>query len=732
MERKYKSFVCYRGKLGGSRMQYAPSEDVATIIAYWINSNAKLDVHPALFEAKCKSGEVSYDPVGIDKFMRGMKKVFAIICPDFFREIIDLYNESVENMTKEAAVEFVKQELEKDRDKNIYYFELKKAFSEGGSENIVFPIIVENGTTSPTLSEREANIVINIFGEKMRNILRGVNLLTFDYRVISPRLLPMPTWNEGKGTNETIRELEKIPAVQEFKHRLIESLNKVDALEVSFTKSSIKSDLQKCTQTISNHQLPKSAQGGQSHNHFNAHNPEIIYDPVFIRHKNPPPPFLAKCMVDEFNANKNPLGLSSDYFGFWEVDFKPNQQFEGISVCAVCFGTLILQHRLKKDSGISSACLNEGAEKHFTDKMNAGINLLIALRNPYNKTWPSSWIFSDSALDRDGTVNQTTLGLSTLISCGFLSRKCVADNNVLRARYEFIWESVECLLEAELRYYDYNNALCKGWGYGIDPQVYNKLEHDPSELAMTAFTAFVFDTLQKIGKSTEKLMERFADDAEFLCILKERKMIVDDNLRCILHYFKDRQRAEDGAFERTSIDDNLPSLTHTSYVVKSLVAFLSDYYIGDEESDLASKILKKGVEYIMTRTKEMYDRKHFNVFAHERFEIDGTIRDAYNKQNMDQYEHCVEFIVAVTLMKIADFVSEYKADATRLVKWIMNMYLGTGADSIVRKGTSLFVRSSRESRLMYPIFNIYYYRMMLQDYLKSYDSFEEGDGNEQA
>ena len=99
---------------------------------------------------------------------------------------------------------------------------------------------------------------------------------------------------------------------------------------------------------------------------------------------------------------------------------------------------------------------------------------------------------------------------------------------------------------------------------------------------------------------------------------------------------------------------------------------------------------------------------------------------------MDQYEHCVEFIVAVTLMKIADFVSEYKADATRLVKWIMNMYLGTGADSIVRKGTSLFVRSSRESMLMYPIFNIYYYRMMLQDYLKSYDSFEEGDGNEQA
>jgi hypothetical protein len=124
----------------------------------------------------------------------------------------------------------------------------------------------------------------------------------------------------------------------------------------------------------------------------------------------------------------------------------------------------------------------------------------------------------------------------------------------------------------------------------------------------------------------------------------------------------------------------------------------------------------------------MYDEKIFYVENHERFEIDNAIKDAYNKKNMDQYEHCVEFITAVTLMKIADFMPEQKNDVIKLVDWIMNMYLGAGSDRLVRKGTSLLVRSSRESSLCYPIFYIYYYRMMLHVYLKSYTSLEEEGG----
>ena len=725
MEKAYNSFVCYRGKLSGKRKQYIPSEDVATIIAKWINENKNLDVHPALFEARCKAGEVSYDPAGIDKFIGGMKKVFAVICPDFFNEIIELYNEAIDDMTKAEAIEAVKQRLEGDKDKNIYYFELKKAFMQGDDESIVYPIIVENGTTSPTLGNRDAEVVIGIFGEKMRNVLRGVNLVTFDYRAIEARLIGDPTWNEKENANAVIAELESIPEVASFKEKFIASFEKVDDTRGSFSKETIKGDLQKCTQTISNDQQPKTAPGEEIK--FRAGNDKIIYDPVYIRHNNPPPPFLAKCMVDEFNKNQKLLGLESDRFGFWDVDFIPNQKFEGISVCAVCFGTLILHHRLITGSDIPGfSHLGGDAEKRFTDNMNAGLNLLIALRNPYDKTWPSSWVFSDSKVDKSGTVNQTTLALSTLLSCDFLSARLVPDKIILRSRYEFIWESIECLLKAELSYYDNNNDLCKGWGYGLISRYgdTSNAGQDESGLAMTAFTSFVFDILQKVSRSTRELMEIFKDDKEFLSILKDRKERIDSNITCILHYFRNSQEPNN-YFKRSSIGNPAPSLTHTSYVVKSLIAFLSEYEIRDYEKQIANEIIDRGVEYIISRVNHMYEKKSFLVGNHERFEIDGEIKAEYGKDDMDQYEHCVEFITAVTLMKIAGFKPEYKDNTLKLTNWIMNMYLKDGSDRVVRKGTKIHVCSSRESGLKYPIFYIYYYRMMLELYLKSYPDLKE-------
>lgn len=730
-EIKYKSFICYRGKLGGARMEYAPSEDVATMLAQWINENENLDVYPALFEAKCKAGEVTYDAEGIDKFMPGMKRVFAVICPDFFREIIDKYNEALEEMNKEDAFLHLVRSLQSDKNQNIYYFELKRAFEEGGEDNnIVCPIVVRNGLRSPTLNNREGELIIRLFGKKMHELIRGVNPITFNYECIRGTLSNDPRWNEGDKAEKTVKELEMIPEVAALKKAIIGVCDTVETARSGFfTTNDIMGDLQKCTQTISNNQLPKSVRGSQSKNHFYASNPNIIYDPVFIRHRNPPPPFLAKCMVDEFNRKKQELGLSSDNFGFWNVDFSPGQRFDGISVCAVCFGTLILQHRLMKDGDIFGCTgLDSVAEKRFTDNMNAGINLLIALRNPYLKTWPSSWIFSDDKVDREGTVNQTTLSISTILSCGFLSRKNQPDDKILKARYEFVWESVEQLISGGISYYDYNDAVCNGWGYGIIPSLESCDNGDgeiDSELAMTAFTVFVFDTFLKLGISTGKLMERFSEDKEFLLVLQERKNIIDYNIRCILYYFKDRQNKDDGAFSRSSVGNRSSSLTHTAHVTKSLFSFLNDYFIGEQESEIARLILAKTAPYIVGRVKEMRKRGSFTISDFERFEIDEEIKAAYGNKNMDQYEHSSEFIVAITLMKIAKAMPEYKKEAVSCINWIMNIYLGPNSKKIVRNGATLLVTGSQERELPYPIFYIYYYRMMLHDYMKFIDGSED-------
>lgn len=714
-----RSFVCYRSKQNVFTGRNCASENVAGLIWWWISKAENSSFYPALFQETYHEGDLTYEKEGIKKFMPNIKKIFITIRPGFFEEIIDQYHTELDHLcneeytmqeVQEKALQAVKTWLDENTHFNIYYFELKCALQllDAG---MIHPVMISCGGVSPEISPHNMRILEGVFGDKFATVFSTVNnRINFSYDEIdaffSAERFDWRNLTQNHRENDIevfINNLEKtVPAVTKFKNDILNKIANQNprrtSADTAINKNEkierIKKDLKRCATTITTTQQPEK--DGDEH-YFSAANPNIIYDPVRIRHTDAPPPFLALCLVEKFNECYKNFKLSSKHFGFWNVDLGQEELDDGISVCAVCFGALVTQHRIKKDSAVLNDAGATNIEELFGVR-DAALNLLIALRNPYTKTWPSRWVFDSADVDVEGTVNQTTLSLSTLLSCGFLSVKDNSDmdDETLKNRCEFIWESIESLLQGgqKVPWYGHYNEL-RGWCHKIEAE-----KNDPISLA---FTVFVFDTLFKLKRNLLDLKEHFSDSG-YKEILEQRVCEVDSNLDSIFNYFKTVQ-TPNGSFSRLMDEDSEEqgSVTHTAYVIKSLFEFL-------DESSYSNKTLDDAISYLLGRVEEMMSSDSFDFSEWERFEID---RD--DTSGAEQYEHCAELIVAETLIKIAEKKDKYFDRAITCLEWMMDKFCGE-SERFYRKYNQIFIKGAQE-HLTYPIFYIYYYRMVLMDYL---------------
>ncbi len=744
---RFNSMVCYRRK-SKANPYFEASENIAGLINYWICTEEELaPIRPVLFEEVVQTKEeLRYNENGIKEFMPKVKRVFFVMCPDFFEEILDRYEDQEITSRTDRDSELFRGFINAVANNSIIYNETKYALSgykEAGRRLYNIPIAVNGVRPLKANAIAKLNVV---FGKDFDYIVGLTNPPMLEYSEIKHCFDGKRRWFEMSESERRalVEELERERCIKELKQNFIAHLLERPRDEIDREKfaQKLRADLKSCAATTQANVNPYT---GSKHQSFSAEDPRIIYDPIkaYFEPNSPPFPQLAKCLVDSFREKRESLGLASSNLSYWPLDFNlsENSAVRVINTCAICFGSLIINHRLGKDRSVLNEpeahdpltrSRRERAEQELASLIDTGVNMLVALRNPYTYTWPSTYEFGVRSLGMDGTLNQTTLSLSTLYSCGFLDpKKCEArglGTDVVKNRYLFVYESVERLFKYMFETKDYyGDALCS-WGY---------TEENTSPAL--APTVFVFDTLLKTLSITNNLLDVFCDNDPVFCkSLRANAERLSETLEGVINYFDTKQcgRAGEnyGAFKRSD-NDTKYSLTHTAYVLKSLDTYVSAADTrGTEAATLAESIIEKAAAYIESRVGAMCateglsfrdDEERFDSFASpKKSDESAPLRSTKG----EKFEHCAELIVAEALCKIAAR-EESPTKRRALTDMIQTlMYRFSSARVEYAKGdTDIRILSCRPEALKHPIYYVYYYRMAILDYLLLLDSEGETD-----
>lgn len=709
----YRSFVCYRRR-NEKHPTYAASENVAGMLNWWINQEPHFPGSAPILYEECypPNGEYTFDEVGIQSFMPTMKRVYIAICPGFFDEIAATYRRACDFIgSKDGAAEITHRKLK--LDKNIVYQEIATAVK---NDCELIPILVDGGETNP----ETIAIVCDLFGEKFRNAMNSMNCLSLGYTKQIQAAFAHFSWSavSDEQAKETMDALGHLKEVCLLKNNLKQYYHQVEEVK-PLEKERVNENLSACAQTIINSRRPPYRREDKSRqtNSFCAGNPLVVYDPVRAPHDpQGGPPYLAPSMVEAFGKLRESCALPHDRFVYWDVNCNPKQTGNGISVCAVCFGTMIIHHHLHQDIGGAG---DNGNLAWFEDTVQTGINTLVAIRDPYEKTWPSSWIFDRQHTGVEGTINQTTISLSALLTCGFLQPLAVADD-ALKNRVHFLWESTQHLLDNEKQEFHADGRILAFWGY----------TYAENETGALLPTLFVFDTFLKLRQKLQQLYRHFSErDTAFAQLLYNYCQILSRELREILYYIQSMQRKVGeyvGAFYRKG--ELEVSRTHTAYVIKSLYGYLQQT---ENPEPFVKEMLADAEAYLLKCVQEARETNDLRFEEFERYEnfcapdSSGKENSPYSSNFGEKYEHCAELLIAEALIKIAgngDNSAQNRQEAAALVDWILHTY----SDSCVtaKEGRPLLVKGNNPN-LDYPIFYLYYYRMVMWDYLQLQNKREE-------
>ena len=740
----YNTFICYRKKNGGAM---EASENVAGMLYWWLKTEQACgNVSPILFEECYISGNDDFKNLNfmsdVSKVMKDVKSCYVVICKGFFNKILDTYTSS---LGLYAGDGFSEDELRAKALKELetipLYNEIRCALDNANTT--ICPLFVNDGDESAIADlhgdgNKKVILLNKIFGEKITQLLHRTNTPQVDYAHIRDAFQNF-SWNtaEEDAVAAVMKQVENTQTVQMFWKGIREQYGnqKIPTIQSEADiRCRIQKDLRLCAKTISARQQPAK----NDRKDCRASNDEMIYDPVFAdwtrcQTKTTPFPLLAACLLREFNKNRSAFGLTSDTFRYWNVDMQHEESDNsGLSVCAICFGTLSMYHRLYKDSqNIDGGKTDRSLAADISKTIASGINLLLTVRNPYTKTWPSSWS-SDQSIGVEGTLNQTTLSLSTLISCGFLSaekqkdptrlNECDSsaqeqkDLTFLKNRYRFVWESIEVLINMT-ESFDDGDRYVKAWPYTEDSTA-------PALLP----TIFVFDTFAKMRQCITELQQTFAgQDLEFTEQLEENAAALDEELGWMMAFIEGEQK-ENGAFIRNVGEPD--SVTHTAYVVKSLCQYM---HMTTDVPDVMKQVVNRGVAYLVKRANQMMKSNTWHLNDdYERFEhfcAPEPPRDAKEKSllksnHKEKYEHCAELILAEALIKAAMWTDdkEMRQQILKLLRWVFVSYV-SNLDIVRDDERDFNTRDDfikipgHNKNLKYPIYYLYYYRMFLWDYL---------------
>lgn len=398
---------------------------------------------------------------------------------------------------------------------------------------------------------------------------------------------------------------------------------------------------------------------------------------------------------------------------YWPIDCNSvlNSQID-ISICGICFGILLLRNWKKEDSLICDSPLFGISILEIDKWIQGALSLLITLRDYEQFSWMSTWEFKDKGIA--GTINQTTLCLSTLMRCGFLSPEGVK-GNFLEKRFVYIKESIHFLLEADLA--KFNNSNRMYWG---------EIENG-REIISYSQTCFCFDVLQKyliyINHGKKHFKKNFLQN-----MLKEQELI-QNSLSKIIKQFQfwcDIGCNKDLIQQGTSI-----SVTDLSRILNSLCNYVHEVENNDTAEEVnslqskqdtlskAKEMLKKLTSYLLSIDIEYFsnlnDNEKFEKFAYIR-KKNWRTKDYDKKYKYEVYENCSELLYMISLMSAVKYTDE---KTKMLIKDRVSILLTIFNKTYVKEtGNRIIIRGKRKNGdLEYPLYALYYYRIVLSNYL---------------
>ncbi|MBO5402088.1 MAG: hypothetical protein J6A85_02820 [Clostridia bacterium] len=416
--------------------------------------------------------------------------------------------------------------------------------------------------------------------------------------------------------------------------------------------------------------------------------------------------FFPKLFLDTLNVCIKNFSIVDSDFVYWPIDLVEREYADkDISICSICFGIMILNNWLNKDIQYTNCAVDTATERAFQSAINGAMNLLISLRSPKCYSWPSIWEFDKKSVE--GTINQTTLSLSTLLSGGFLSFPSNLEEDIRKdvflKRYNFIAQSADWLIRSS----NYSTFLDKrSWGYMAT-----------NKTSAILPTAFAFDTLLKFKKCLEVALPEFDND----CKQNELRLYMD-KLQVILsstiNYFKHTQNSSDGYFMSPTGE---PSITHTSKVLKSLVTYARNSEPNEMVDEMIGKafcfLINKDSAAVMNLPKnEMFERFQYT----EKNSVNLCGETELDKNDGEDYENCGELLYLDALLNAHGYYKTVgNSPSLGFENKVCEIWKLIRERNVKRTPDNWLIYAGKRSAYpKYPIYSLYYYRMVCSDIIE--------------
>ena len=727
----WKTFICYRVlKSPETRKLIRYSMPLAEVLYNCIKDDH--DLMPVLYEESCKKESFSYDEPGIREIMPGIQTFVPVITPDFFDEIID------------SAYLYINRDLDAEKYDAlpVCIKEMAHAIRCGC---YFYPIYIEKDSVSFYQQKERRKTVTKILASIVRSLPGYDDRVFIEEKCESfiteffTRVNALTVGTETIDRILTNKDDEREELINRFSEEFNQKINRRKKEERSGKNPFIRKLL---TDLSDLHRVIR--QNGQELAYRNNIMDTKAYERLSL-YKNPQYYCISSAFILGVESLKQENETASgkgrgfvdiknacyannqdnDYY-YWPVslctDREKGENPSFFSVCAISFGAMMLNNWYYYDRALCSEVANADTgvdPDEILGNINKAINLLLSLRDYENMSWVSTWDFGQKVGAVDGTINQTTLSLSTLITCGFLDLRSV-DNNLemLFNRIRFIDNSL-LWLKSKRRKASIDRVEAYYWGNGCT---------DEFNLSLTLFC---LDVLMKYYAKIRK--EVPVNHAASLQRIRNMPFTtycdaVKNTIDGIVLYLN---KTVPGMI--ASAEGDHDRLLIWSKVLKSYCGYISfetmnrqadpDYDPEEgagETFEQAVRLSREAVSFIY-RNRELirsFDPQNCKMLI-ERFpHITYEGKDA---GDCDYYDNCAELLAIDAMIKAAEqgicgtgdepFTLEdlYKG-IEEAIEWFRK--------TRVRKLIPRFPTVLGHNDLLSPIYAFYYFRMVIYDCVK--------------
>lgn len=727
--KEYKSFLCYRGGGNDPNHPLYASRKLADEIYRRREDLLEESLLPLLFEAE-RYGVDYYK--AIPDIMSTVEVFIICICPGFFDDIIQKY-EDAGSPTPSAF----KEKAKTIKDDCITYWEIDKALEQiKDKHNLRFIPVLINGLNNEPVKEYFEKPELRtkleeIFEYDLSPLFRLTNCTNFIYSLFDANC-------DTKRTEYLLSDTTYITN-QKFKNHFLALLNQESIASPSTNFRHLTTNLNSYYCTIMT--TPRGRGQPVPCRPLKVENNELDYHAYIklqeryttlsqsIYH-------ISNAYINGILALKSPttnlseqkfLGCgftdivdlcqikNPDKYTYWTLEcFQIPQGNDSISVCALCFGILLMDAYVKHDYQMISKILNcppSVTKENATAFLDSGLKLLHTLRDCIDFSWLSEWEFSKPK--QGGTVNQTTLSVSTLLSTKFLSIESIPDdvdvetkNKALINRFFYVLNSITWLKEAAT------------W-HGDVPQW---TDHNSNfNFTLTVFSLDAFFKFYKDIKNLLKYFESISQQTYCKLLIDEAEELKGYLLPCA-NYLIEK------AIEICNISSNNLSseqIGSLSKILRLYCDLFENQEVLGEDEEIHQLIVHhiNNAKKIYNQLNNLSNEQILQCIYNEKFPIiqseQGCLRASAateKNKNCENYENCGHLITIDALIKSSLLFNDSQKiqELKEKIEGLLISYSNEYAENVAVKYTN----KEEPSIPHYPMYVLYYYRIAVSDFCK--------------